>query len=142
MRSGVSHRDFLSLTCVTLPFGLHTDEITDIDGFLPPTTLDWIKTQLLRHGINQPDANRFALLDDGSRLHVHAYIQLRNITRRHHNAHALRILTESAKPRGGYDWIERRDGYLAGLIRENERIKQQYEEDDEREEAELAELEV
>ena len=108
-----------------------------MDEYLPPTTLHWVKEQLAIHGISHPEVRGGQLLDNGSRMHVHAYTQLRDITRRHLNSNALPILSESAKPEGGYEWLERRGGYLADLIKENARIVAAEPEGDEREEAEI-----
>ena len=48
----------------------------DIDEYIPKSTLDSIEMQLANHGSDQPDIRGGAFLDNGSRLHVHAYTQL------------------------------------------------------------------
>ena len=47
------------------------------------------------------------------------------------------ILSESAKPEGGYHRVEQRGGYLADLIRANSSIEEGREVGDDREEAEM-----
>lgn len=38
------------------------------------------------------------------------------------NSNVLPLLVESAKPEGGNEWLNRKGGYLAELIRENAQV--------------------
>ena len=94
-------------------------ELIDINEFLPPATLQWIRDQLSEHGIHLPNITGKALTRDGSRLYVDVYIWLRNLVRNYMDQNLLPILDESLKPGGGYEYVEARGGYLAELCRAN-----------------------
>ena len=77
------------------------------------------------------------MLDDGSRLHVHAYVQLRDLIRRHMRSGDMPLLEESEKPGSGYEWLENRGGYFSQLVVENARVVEAQEEYDRREDAQM-----
>jgi hypothetical protein len=87
--------------------------------------LAWITGKLKELEINFLDLEGGALLADGSRLHVKAYEQLRDIVRSHMMENKLPILSQSTKPAGGYKRIEAQGGYVADLIQANARITQE-----------------
>jgi hypothetical protein len=76
--------------------------------------------QLQAYGFDLSNVSGGSLLADGSRLHVAAYVRLRNIVQAHIlNGNLNPTLSESPEFDGGYAEVERRGGFLALLIQEN-----------------------
>jgi len=92
---------------------------TDINKYLPPTTLDWCHQKLWSWGVDPANIQTGDRDGKGVRLHVNAYHALRSIIHAHMQSGVLPVLEESTKPTRGYKAAIARDGALKQVILSN-----------------------
>jgi hypothetical protein len=98
----------------------------DMHEFLPAETLRWCDEQMSLRGIDLSQLGGGDLFADGSRVHLSAYLHLRDTVRVHILSGAQPLLSESPKPTGGYSEIEQSGGYFASICHGNAVIIDSY----------------
>lgn len=130
---------FLITTLISTKY---SNNIQDIDEYLPPVTKEWCRAELQQLGYGSGRLTAAECFPDGSRAHCQAYLQLRARIHQHLASGQEPELKESERPTGAWDWIPQAEHVEDPAVNEGIDIYQEgdSEDDSEDENADVGDL--